>query len=160
MTQSIDCSFLMNSLLGQDLDPDDCSVLAGIMSARELQDGEDLVKMGDTSRTLFVLASGSMTVNCGTLGNDGVMYTIKVGECAGTRAFVEGTPRPANLRSVGKSTVLTLEPEDFESLLESHPQVLYKFMRGLFRQTHSNLVKMDVESQQLSNYINKMGGRY
>ena len=54
----------------------------------------------------------------------------------------------------------TLEPEDFESLLETHPQVLYKFMRGLFRQTHSNLVKMDVESQQLSNYINKTGGRY
>ena len=160
MTQSIDCSFLMNSLLGQDLDQDDCTVLAGIMSVRQLQDGEDLVKMGDTSRTLFVLASGSITVNSGTLGSEGVMYTIKIGECAGTRAFVEGTPRPATLRSVGSSMVYTLEPEDFESLLESHPQVLYKFMRGLFRQTHSNLVKMDVESQQLSNYINKMGGRY
>ena len=160
MTQAIDCNFLMNSLLGQDLDEGDCTVLAGIMDARELHDHEDLVKAGDTSRTLFILASGSIVVNSGTMGNESVLYTIKVGECGGTRAFVEGTPRPATLRSVGSSTVYTLEPENFESLLESHPGVLYKFMRGLFRQTHSNLVKMDVESQQLSNYINKTGGRY
>ena len=160
MTQAIDCNFLMNSLLGQDLDEGDCAVLAGIMGSRELQDGDDLVRTGDTTGTLFVLAAGSISVLSGTMGNERCLYTIKVGECGGTRAFVEGTPRPATLRSVGKSMVYTLEPDDFESLLETHPGVLYKFMRGLFRQTHSNLVKMDVESQQLSNYINKTGGRY
>jgi hypothetical protein len=33
-------------------------------------------------------------------------------------------------------------------------------MRGLFRITHMNLMRMNVETQQLSNYINKTGGRY
>ncbi len=160
MMQNTDCKFLMNSLLGQDLDEAECAVLAGIMGSRQLQNGEVLVKAGDTTRTLFILASGSITVNGGAVGKDITLYTLKVGECAGTRAFVEGAPRPAVLRASGAATVYTLEPEDFESLLETHPQVLYKFMRGLFRQTHTNLVKMDVESQQLSNYINKTGGRY
>ena len=160
MTQNTDCNFLMNSLLGQDLDEGECAVLAGIMGSRQLQDGEVLVKSGDSSRTLFVLASGSITVNSGAVGNDITLFSIRAGECAGTRAFVEGAPRPATLRASGAATVYTLEPEDLESLLETHPHIPYKFMRGLFRQTHSNLVKMDVESQQLSNYINKTGGRY
>ncbi|MGB5259748.1 MAG: cyclic nucleotide-binding domain-containing protein [Gammaproteobacteria bacterium] len=160
MTQNIDCNFLMNSLLGQDLDEGECEVLGGIMGSRQLQDGEDLVKTGDTSRTLFILAAGSLTVNTGVAGNDVSLYTVKVGECAGTRAFVEGTPRPSRLRASGKAFVYTLEPDAFESLLKTHPGIMYKFMRGLFRQTHANLVKMDVESQQLSNYINKTGGRY
>lgn len=160
MTQNTDCKFLMNSLLGQDLDEAECAVLAGIMGSRQLQHGEVLVNAGDTTRTLFMPASGSITVSGGAVGNDITLYTVKVGECAGTRAFVEGASRPAMLRASGATTVYTLEPEDFESLLETHPQVLYKLMRGLFRQTHTNLVKMDAESQQLSNYINKTGGRY
>jgi CRP-like cAMP-binding protein len=160
MTQNINCNFMMNSLLGQDLDEGECAVLGGIMKLRQLQDGEDLVKPGDTSRTLFVLAAGSLAVKSGIGGNEATLYTVKVGECAGTRAFVEGTPRPSRLHAAGKATVYALEPEAFESLLETHPGIMYKFMRGLFRQTHANLVKMDAESQQLSNYINKTGGRY
>jgi CRP-like cAMP-binding protein len=64
------------------------------------------------------------------------------------------------LTAVGDTVVYTLEPEDFESLLETHPRVVYKFMRGLFRLTHQNLTRMNEVTQQLSNYITKTGGRY
>lgn len=82
------------------------------------------------------------------------------GEVAGTRAFVDRTPRKATLRAKGEATVYTLEPETFESLLEEQPRIVYKVMRGLFRITHSNLLRMNQEKEQLSNYINKSGGRY
>ena len=160
MTDQTDCSSLKNSLLGQDLENDECDVLLGVMGKRQLQNGENLVAMNDPTRTLFILIEGRISVISEVGGNEVQLYTMKTGECAGTRAFVEGTPRPATLRALMPSSVRTLEPDDFETLLDSHPRVVYKFMRGLFRQTHANLVQVDCESQQLSNYINKTGGRY
>ncbi|HGX94201.1 MAG TPA: Crp/Fnr family transcriptional regulator, partial [Candidatus Tenderia sp.] len=38
--------------------------------------------------------------------------------------------------------------------------IVYKVMRGLFRITHANLLRMNQEKDQLSNYISKSGGRY
>ena len=160
MAQNNTFDFLMNAPLGQDLDASECAVLAGLMGTRHLQDGEYLVNSGDTISTLFVLESGSLTVNTTEVGHPTVLYTIKPGECAGTRSFVEKTPRKAALRAVGETTVRTLEPAPFESLLDTNPLIVYKVMRGIFRQTHANLTKMDVDFQQLSNYINKTGGRY
>jgi len=160
MTDQTDRDSLKNSLLGKDLEDDECDILLDLMGERRLQDGEDLVTMGDETRTLFILFEGRISVFCEVGGNEVQLYVMKTGECAGTRAFVEGTPRPATLRATMPSTVRTLETNDFEALLETHPRVVYKFMRGLFRQTHANLVRVDCESQQLSNYINKTGGRY
>jgi len=85
---------------------------------------------------------------------------MKEGECAGTRAFVEQSPRRATLRAAGETTVYTLTPQDFESLLDTHPRVAFKVMRALFRVTHANLARMNQETQELTNYISKTHGRY
>ena len=94
------------------------------------------------------------------LGQELVVYTMSVGECAGTRAFVDRTPRKATLRSIGDSTVCTLTPDAFEALLDKHPRIVYKVMRALFRITHTNLMRMNLESQELVNYVAKIRGRY
>jgi CRP-like cAMP-binding protein len=160
MANDADFQFLMDAPLGKDLSAEECSVLASKMTKRQLRDGDYLVKSGDKIRTLFILESGSLTVNASEVGHETVLYTMGIGECAGTRSFVEGTPRKASLRAAGDTTVHALEPDAFESLLATHPMIVYKVMRGMFRQTHANLVKMDVNFQQLSNYISKTGGRY
>ena len=85
---------------------------------------------------------------------------MKEGECAGTRAFVEQSPRKATLRAVGNSTVYTLTPADFDALLDAEPRLAFLVMRALFRVTHANLSRMNQETRQLANYINKTQGRY
>lgn len=160
MNTSADCEPIVDSSLGQELEKDECQILASVMQIKDLNDGEILVKEGDNDSTLFVLTSGKLAVKSLIGGKEVTVYNMKVGECAGTRAFVDRAPRRATLTSIGNSTVYTLTPEDFESLLETHPRIVYKVMRGLFRITHSNLMRMNVETQQLSNYINKTGGRY
>ena len=155
-----ECDAVVDSSLGQELEKDECQILANVMSVRELSDGETLVKEGDDDNTLFILTKGKLTVSSMIDDKDVAVYTMKVGECAGTRAFVDLAPRNATLTAVGASTVYTLEPTDFESLLDSHPRVVYKVMRALFRLTHINLMRMNVETQELSNYIHKSGGRY
>lgn len=160
MSTSTDCEPIVDSSLGQELEKNECQVLANVMQIRELKDGENLVKEGDEDSTLFVLTRGKLAVKSKVDDKEMTVYNMKVGECAGTRAFVDRAPRRATLTAVGNTEVYTLSPDDFESLLDTHPRIVYKVMRGLFRITHSNLMRMNVETQQLSNYINKTGGRY
>ncbi|NOX42726.1 MAG: cyclic nucleotide-binding domain-containing protein [Gammaproteobacteria bacterium] len=160
MSETPKCEPLFDSSLGQELEKNDCDVLITIMGVRHLQDGELLVHEADAVSTLFVLIEGRLDVISNVDENEHVVYTMKTGECAGTRAFIDRAPRKATLRAKGNAVVYTMEPEAFESLLDEHPKIVYKVMRSLFRLTHSNLMRMNVESQQLSNYINKTGGRY
>lgn len=161
MSEVADYKLVRNSTVGAELTEDKAKILAAKMGVRHLKDGEFLVKEGEADQTLFVLAAGRLTVI--SLDVDGVeqtVYTMKEGECAGTRAFVEQSPRRATLRAVGDATVYTLTPEDFESLLDTHPRVAFKVMRALFRVTHANLSRMNQETKELANYINKTNGRY
>jgi len=160
MSDTAECEPIVDSSLGQELEKDECQVLSSIMGVRELEDGEILVREGDIDNTLFILVKGKLVVLSRIDGREERVYTMKVGECAGTRAFVDLAPRKATLKSEGNTTVYTMAPKDFESLLDTHPKIVYKVMRGLFRLTHINLMRMNVETKELSNYIHKSGGRY
>jgi CRP/FNR family cyclic AMP-dependent transcriptional regulator len=160
MSEQAQCEAIVDSSLGQELEKDECQVLTSVMKVRSLADGEVLVKEGDSDNTLFILTRGKLIVSSDIEGKPTAVYTMKVGECAGTRAFVDLAPRKATLTAEGDTVVYTMEPEDFEGLLETHPRIVYKVMRGLFRLTHMNLMRMNVETQELSNYIHKSGGRY
>nr|VFJ77216.1 MAG: Cyclic nucleotide-binding domain-containing protein [Candidatus Kentron sp. FW] len=160
MSNLLDSEQLQTSALGGELSIDECQMLATKMGVRRFADGELLVTLDNAEHTLFILVDGRVAV-MDSKGKDGnVVYTMKKGECAGTRAFVDRTPRKATLCAIGDTTVYTLEPDDLESLLDTQPRIVYKVMRALFRITHTNLMRMNFESQQLVNYISKTQGRY
>ncbi len=160
MANDVDSAVIKHSSLGGELDDNECQQLASVMSSKTLSDGEVLVPEGGADNTLFLLAAGSLVVTSNLDGEEKLVYSMKKGECAGTRAFVDKAPRQATLRASGNTTVYSLEPNDFESLLDEHPRVVYKVMRAIFRITHINLMRMNFESQALSRYISKTGGRY
>jgi CRP/FNR family transcriptional regulator, cyclic AMP receptor protein len=161
MSEHADYHRVCNISVCAELDDNEAKLLAAKMGVRHLKDGEMLVKEGTADQSLFVLVSGKLAVySADANGKESLVYNMKEGECAGTRAFVDRTPRKATLRAVGNTMVYTLTPKDFESLLDPHPRLVYKVMRALFRVTHTNLMRMNQETQQLSNYINKTQGRY
>ena len=161
MSEVTDYKIVRNSSLGSELTEEEARQLSARMGVRHFQDGEFLVKEGDIYRSLFMLAEGQLIVTSLNLqGEEKRVYTMKVGECAGTRAFVKNTPRRATLRAVGATTVYTLTPDDLQKLLDDHPRVAFKVMRALFNITHANLARMSQETEHLTNYITKMGGRY
>lgn len=160
MSEKADFEIIKQSMLGGELDNDECQQLAGIMGVKHLKDGELLVPEGGTDNTLFLLADGNLTVSNKLEGHDNMVYTMKKGECAGTRAFIDNAPRQATLRASGHAVIYSLTPTDFESLLDKHPKAVYKIMRAIFRITHSNLMRMNMESQEMAKYITKSGGRY
>lgn len=160
MTKTADSQEVRSSTLGDELDKNEAVELAKIMGVRQVKDGELLIAEGGAANTLFLLVEGKLGVFSMIDGEEVAVYTMSKGECAGTRAFVDRTPRKATLRAIGNATVYTLDPAAFETLLDTQPRVVYKVMRALFRITHTNLMRMNQESQQLANYINKTHGRY
>ena len=160
MSTQADVEKLCQSSIGGELTVAEGEKLANAMSVLDVKDGEVISSEGGSANTLFVLIEGQMDVISGDDKSDNVVYTMKKGECAGTRAFVDLTPRKATLRAKGDAVVYTLEPNNFESLLDDSPRIVYKVMRALFRNTHTNLMRMNQESAALSNYISKSGGRY
>jgi len=160
MSNEVDYKKICQSTLGDELETADCGALATVMQAHEFKDGELLVTEGQKDDSLILLVEGRVAVINKTDGEEEVVYTMHEGECAGTRAFVDRTPRKATLKAVGPATVYTMKPDAFESLLDHHPRIVYKVMRALFRITHANLMRMNKETEELARYIHKTGGRY
>jgi len=160
MSKKADIEKIGTSTLGNELSLKECEVIANIMEVRELSDGEHLINELGHEHTLFLLAEGKLDVISSSANKTELIYAMAPGEVAGTRAFVERTPRRATLRAAGNATIYTLEPAPFEALLKTRPDIVYKVMRALFRITHENLRRMNRETEQLTNYINKSNGRY
>jgi CRP-like cAMP-binding protein len=160
MTQLDKAAAVARSTLGAELDAGECAALAGKLGVQAVKEGELVVREGESRRTLFILADGKLSVCKGEDDKETHLYQLRIGECAGTRAFIDGSERKAILLADTDGVVLTLEPEDFESLIETHPWLVYKVMRALFRVTHTNLMRMNLESAELRNYMMKTGGRY
>ena len=161
MSNTADYRLIGRSSVCSEITEDEARILAGIMAVRELKDGELLVKEGEADHTLYILADGKLGVISATAdGRQNLVHTMTAGECAGTRAFVDRSPRKATLRALGDATVYLLTPDAFDTVVDANPRLAYKVMRALFRVTHSNLMRMNQESQQLSNYIHKTQGRY
>ncbi len=160
MSSEIDVVPMCNSSIGKELTAEECRILGSVMGVKQLKDGELLSKEGDAINTLFILIDGKLNLLSDKEGKGHVLYTMQKGECAGTRAFIDRTTRKATLIANGDATVYTLEPDDFEKLIDANPRIIYKVMSALFRNTHTNLIRMNKEAEQLSNYINKTQGKY
>jgi CRP-like cAMP-binding protein len=161
MSKNADYRLIGKSSVCSEISEDEAKTLAAIMGVRQLKDDELLVSEGDADQSLYILASGKLgVISASAEGKENLVHIMKEGECAGTRAFVDRTPRKATLRAIGNATVYSLTPEAFDTVVDAHPRLAYKVMRALFRVTHANLMRMNQESQQLSNYIHKSQGRY
>jgi CRP/FNR family transcriptional regulator, cyclic AMP receptor protein len=161
MSNNADYRLIGKASVCAEITEDEARILAAIMGVHQLKDGELLVSEGAADQSLYILASGKLgVISAMPDGKENLVHTMTAGECAGTRAFVDRTPRKATLRAIGDATVYSITPDAFETVVDAHPRLAYKVMRALFRVTHSNLMRMNQESQQLANYINKTQGRY
>jgi len=62
--------------------------------------------------------------------------------------------------ALGDTRVLGLEREKLESVLKSHPEIVYRVMRAIIRVVHQIQRRLSMQQVELSNYIYKQHGRY
>ena len=153
-----------NSVIATELTGDECAVLAQLVTIRDLADGEVLVQEGQSDNHLHVVVSGLLAVarRAGD-SDDGkwvILHALSKGQTAGELAFMDGKRHYASLVATGPTRVFTLEREKLESLLETHPKIVYRVMRAIFRVVHELLHRMAFQTNELTNYIYKQHGRY
>jgi CRP/FNR family cyclic AMP-dependent transcriptional regulator len=132
------CSIL-GSVLGKDLSDDECQVFKEFGTVRDLQDNEMLIEEGKVDNSLHVVIEGNL---------------------AGALGFIDGQEHSATLRAVGPARVFSVERARFESLLDSHPHLVYGVMRAIIRGVHTTLRRMNMQHLELTNYIAHQHGRY
>ena len=151
---------LRSSLLTAELNEGETQALADRMGVTTLSDGEVMVAEGDQCKTLFLQAAGAIQLYRDCAGDEEILYQMNRGDCVGSRSFIDGSAYLFGLRSVGDSTVLTLESDALNDLDLVHPRLPYKIMRAFVLITHTALARLRLEDTELRNYMLKAGGRY
>lgn len=151
------------SPLSAGLDASQRAVLATRLRLESAQAGQVLAEEGQVDKRLFVIVQGALAIvkHRGT-PDETVLATLKPGDFAHELGFLDGAPRHAALiaASDGQVLVLVLEREQLESLIDTHPRVLYAVMCAIVRTVHRVQTRLSVQASELTNYIVKQHGRY
>lgn len=154
-------NLVLLSALGAELSEDEAGVLGGLMTTRELSDGEFLINQGTSDDSLHVLLEGRLEVVKRTGGGEEAgLAILREGDLAGELSFIDGHEHTVGLRALSQTHILSLKREDFEKVVDEHPQLVYKVMRAIARSTHRIVHRMNTEFIELNNYIFKQHGRY
>jgi CRP/FNR family transcriptional regulator, cyclic AMP receptor protein len=161
MTDQGRVAALRASKLAADLADDELPVLAHLVEIRDLADGDVLVQEGTADDRLYVVAEGLVgVVKYRDSENPLTVATLDVGALAGEMGFVDGTQYRSSLVALGRARVLGLARERLESLLATHPAIVYHVMRAIIRTVHETQRRLASQAVELSNYIYKQHGRY
>lgn len=149
------------SPLVAELNDEQKAVLAGLVTCRSLADGEVLIREGEVSNELYVVAAGSLAVTRDTGNGDWVtLHVLRPRDLAGELGFLDDTEHSATLRAMGPTQVFSLRRDKLEELLATQPAIVYRVMRAIMREVHGILRRMNVQYVELTNYITKQHGRY
>ncbi len=149
------------SRLAYGLNADQVAVLAGVLRLQTCQPNDVLAREGTVDNHLYAIVDGSLSI-VKHLGEEDeeTLVTLNAGDFVHELGFLDSKERYATLRAASAAHVLVLERERLESLIDTHPRVLYAVMRSILRTGHSVQTKMAVQAAELTNYIVKQHGRY
>ncbi len=151
------------STVAEELNEAEMEILADLFEVEEFKAGEAIVSPGnDQPDNLYILAHGDITVKFVGEGQESTIHVLKPGDLAGIITFVGGAASDisAKLHAVGNTQVLALQRVKFEKLINTHPTIVYKVMRGVVRNVHGIVRRVNSQSDELSNYIYRSKGRY
>ena len=152
---------LRSTRLAAELSQEEIAILAGLVTLRDLRQGEVLAEEGAVDNHLYSILSGTLgVIKAHGTAAQVTINTLGAGDFAGELGFMDGTELFASKVALGETRVLGLEREQLESLLHSHPEIVYRVMRSIIRVVHQIQRRLSMQQAELSNYIYKQHGKY
>ncbi len=149
------------SSLTSELNDEQNNIIADLVTCRNLDDAEVLIREGDVSNELYLIVSGSLAVTRETGDGKWIsLHLLRASDMAGELGFIDDLPHSATLRAIGPTQVVSLSRDKLEGLINSHPKIVYLVMRAIVREVHGILRRMNFQHIELTNYITKENGRY
>jgi len=149
------------SRLAQDLTAEQTQVLAGVVKLATFRANETLAVEGTTDNHLYEVVEGSLGVvkHRGT-PDETVLVTLQPRDFAHELGFLDGAQRFASLVAATDARVLVLERAGLESLIDTHPRIVYRVMCAIVQTVHRIQTRLSMHATELTNYIVKQHGRY
>lgn len=108
------------------LTPEDLERLARIGKRRSYAPGEPVVKKDEVAGGLFVILSGSVTVDAG-----GKVHTLGPGSFFGEMALLAGKRRSATVTAAEQVDAMSIEAMYFKPFLIKNPSVAVTILEGV-----------------------------
>jgi CRP-like cAMP-binding protein len=149
------------SRLAEGLTDEQVGVLTGVLRLESVHSQQVLAREGDADNRLYAVVQGSLAIvkHAGT-PDETTLVMLGVGDFAHELGFLDGAPRYASLVAVVPGQMLVLEREGLESLIDTHPRIVYSVMCAIVRTVHRVQTRLSMQASELTNYIVKQHGRY
>jgi CRP-like cAMP-binding protein len=118
---------LANVLLFSGCSRKELASIGALTTEVEIPEGKVLAREGDAGREFYVILEGKATV---TIGGRQVA-TLGPGDFFGEMSLLDMGPRVATVKAEEPMEVAVLDPREFFTLLEEHPAVSRKILKGL-----------------------------
>jgi cGMP-dependent protein kinase 2 len=113
-------------IFGSGLSPADVAEVLSSAKVEEIRPGQSVIKEGEENYDIFVIRSGSMTVEKELGGKQAFLSYIPAGSYFGEMALIDGGRRTATVRATVRSTVIRLNGDLFRDLLGRKPALAAK----------------------------------
>ena len=110
----------------EDITPEDLERVARIGRRRSFRPGEAMVTKDSVGGGLFVIMSGSATVDAG-----GKQHTLRPGDFFGEMALLARAPRSATVTAAEDVEAMTIEAMYFRPFLIKNPSVAVTLLEGV-----------------------------
>ena len=148
---------LRNSKLTEELENSDIEILANLCTVREYKAGESILQPGQAALNdaILALVSGDVEATAVTGGERITLHLVKSGEMAGIIGFVGGNGMRINATVFAntESKLIVLERFRLESLLNTHPSIVFSLMRGIARYVHCIMRRFSTQSSEMGTLV-------
>jgi CRP-like cAMP-binding protein len=115
------------------LDESEWQAFLGFVERQRFPAGAQILRMGETDRTLYILQSGRVDVVIETRWKSKVITTIGSGSVLGELAFFDAAARLASVHATEDCELLALSHTAFSTLSARHPRIARELLFDLGR---------------------------
>ena len=121
--------------------PEERQALIARFATRSFQRGEHLVRAGQESGELYLLASGAVQVSTEADGERTVLAQLGPGQSVGEISLVLRKPATADVVALNATVALALSREQFHEAIREHP--------ALLRELYDTAVQREEETRSI-----------
>lgn len=141
--------------LFQGLAAEELEALTASSSMRSFPKNTVVIHENDPADSLFIIDSGKVKVYCSDKnGKEFIMNTEGPGDYFGELALLDDATRSASVRTVEKSTFIIIYKDDFNRVLDNHPNIARQLISNLAQRVRK--LTADVKSLALQDVYGRV----
>ncbi len=129
-----DIDGLSNTLLFQELSPEEVSKLAALLRRRSVPAGTSIMSVSEQGESVYLVLNGTVKIHVEQSdGSDVILAVLGAGEVVGDMALVDSKGRSANVTTLEETGLAWMQRDAFQQCLRTMPTLTLNLVRILTR---------------------------